>query len=193
MPKITKFLKSAVLPKDYPEANRPEVALVGRSNAGKSSVLNALSNSKIAMVSKTPGKTRLLNFFDFGSHYRFVDMPGYGFASRGQKEIDLWQNMITDYFNTRKTLKGVVLIMDARRDWQPDEQWIAEWCEKLKLKLIVVMNKIDKFNRSELNKAEKKMKEKIPWAIIHMVSSFKKTGIEKLEEDIFVQFIKGDV
>ena len=94
MPRPTRFLKSAVWPKDYPEADRPEIALIGRSNAGKSSLLNALVSQKAAKVSQTPGKTRLLNFFDFGDHYRLVDMPGYGFAARSGDEILAWEKMI---------------------------------------------------------------------------------------------------
>ena len=116
-----KFLKSAVNQEDYPPSDRPEVALVGRSNAGKSSLLNALAGSKIAKVSQEPGKTRLLNFFDYGKQYRFVDMPGYGYASRSGSEILSWQEMITKYSDVRENLHGVVLIMDSARDWQEEE------------------------------------------------------------------------
>lgn len=191
MPRPAKYLKSAVLPKDYPAADKPEVALVGRSNAGKSSLLNALANQKAAMVSQSPGKTRLLNFFDFGQHYRFVDMPGYGYASRGASEILGWQEMITTYFEVRENLKGVVLIMDARRDWQPEEEWIREWCQKLDLPLMLVLNKADKFSRRESMSALEKMRKAIPGIPIHLVSSLKKSGIDELEEDIFLKFVQG--
>ena len=102
MKRQAQFLKSAVLPADYPASDRPEVALVGRSNAGKSSLLNAIAGQKAARVSQMPGKTRLLNFFDFGDHYRFVDMPGYGFASRHGAEVLEWEKMISHYFDARE-------------------------------------------------------------------------------------------
>ncbi len=191
MPRPAKFLKSAVRPKDYPAPDKPEVALMGRSNAGKSSLLNALCNQKAAMVSQSPGKTRLLNFFDFGDRYRFVDMPGYGYASRSSNEILGWQEMITTYLEVRENLKGVVLIMDARRDWEVEEEWIREWCQKLDLPLMLVLNKADKFPRRESLNALEKMRAKIQGVPIHLVSSLKKTGIEELEDAIFEKLVQG--
>jgi GTP-binding protein len=185
------YIKSAVNPKDYPTADRPEVALLGRSNAGKSSLLNAIAGSKAAKVSQTPGKTRLLNFFDFGGKYRFVDMPGYGYAARSGSEILGWQTMITDYFEARETLKGVVLIMDARRQWQDEERWLHEWCGKLGKPLMVVLNKSDKFTRGQQAKALSDMKKQVPGVTMHMVSAAKNIGVEELEEDIFQRFVLG--
>lgn len=191
MKKAAQFLKSAVLPKDYPPSDRPEVALVGRSNAGKSSLLNAMVGQKAARVSQMPGKTRLLNFFDFGQHYRFVDMPGYGFASRHGAEVLEWEKMIAQYFEERENLVGVVLIMDARREWLEEEEWIRVWCQKLDLQLLVVMNKIDKFKQGEIAKAKANMQKKLPEISIHMVSAEKKLGVEALEEEIFQRFALG--
>jgi GTP-binding protein len=189
-PKV-RFLKSALNVEDFPEANRPEIALVGRSNSGKSSMLNAIAGTKTALVSQTPGKTRLLNFFDFGQHYRFVDMPGYGFAARAQDEIDKWQETITTYFEERKNLKGIVLIMDARREWQDEEEWIKRWGNKLGLEIILVLNKADKFNKSEQAKIAKAMTASQPTLKIHLVSAEKKTGVDGLEKDIFDRFVRG--
>lgn len=98
------FLRSGVNGKDFPSPDMPEVALVGRSNAGKSSFLNALAKRKVARVSSAPGKTRLLNFFSAGDHYRLVDMPGYGFAARSANEIKSWQQMIERYLEERSCL-----------------------------------------------------------------------------------------
>src|SRR3954463_4286895 len=91
------FLTSAVRPEHFPPADRPEIALVGRSNAGKSTLINLLSNRKVAKVSRVPGKTRLLNFFEAGERYRLVDMPGYGFAKRQEGERQLWREMVEAY------------------------------------------------------------------------------------------------
>jgi GTP-binding protein len=185
MKRQAQFLKSAVLPADYPVTDRPEVALVGRSNAGKSSLLNAIAGQKTAKVSQMPGKTRLLNFFDFGSHYRFVDMPGYGFASRHGAEVLEWEKMISNYLDARENLIGIVLIMDARREWQEEEEWLRQRCQKLDLQLIVVLNKIDKFKKSEIPKVKSKMEKRLPEIPVYMISAEKKLGVEALEDDIF--------
>jgi GTP-binding protein len=190
MRRNAQFLKSAVLPEDYPASDRPEVALVGRSNAGKSSLLNAIVGARAAKVSQSPGKTRLLNFFDFGDHYRFVDMPGYGFASRHGSEVLEWEKMITRYLKERENLVGLVLVMDARREWQGEEQWIRESCQKLDLQLIVVLNKIDKFKKNEIAKTRAKFAKLLPEVSIHMVSAEKNVGVEQLEEEIFERLTK---
>jgi len=122
MPKTIQFIKSAVLAKDYPNHNMAEVAIAGRSNAGKSSFINGLAKSKIAKVSSTPGKTRLLNFFNMEDSYVLTDMPGYGFAARSGNELREWQQMIETYLTTRENLKGLILVMDIRRSWTNDEE-----------------------------------------------------------------------
>src|SRR5687768_5730395 len=96
MQKIT-FIKSAKVPKDFPHGSKPEVAIAGRSNAGKSSLINIMARSKVAKVSSTPGKTRLLNFFDYDNKFRLVDMPGYGFSKRSGHEQHSWEEMVEAY------------------------------------------------------------------------------------------------
>lgn len=122
-----KFLKSAVFPVDYPPPSRPEIIVTGRSNAGKSSFLNALAGSAIAKVSQQPGKTTLLNFFDVGQHYRLVDTPGYGYSKRSGDEQASWQQMLESYFSLRGNLVGILILMDYKRDFEEDEKMLLRF------------------------------------------------------------------
>ncbi len=180
-----KFLISAVEPKDYPKADRPEVAIAGRSNAGKSSLLNAMTGAKIAKVSQTPGKTRLLNFFDVGKAYRIVDMPGYGYASRSGDEMRDWSKMIEMYLGTRGNLFGVVLVMDIRREWEDHEEILKRFCLKINIPMIVVLTKADKCNKSELKQYTERLMDQSAVEKIFVTSSFKKEGVADLEKFIF--------
>jgi len=187
MTKVT-YLKSAVLPQDFPKADRPEIAISGRSNAGKSSFLNTLAGSKVAKVSQAPGKTRLLNFFDFGAHYRFVDMPGYGYASRSRSEIEEWTKMIEDYLEVRDNLIGVVLLMDCRRVWEEDEEMLVRFCEARGLRMLVVLTKGDKVHKKEQAKLVQKIHRQTGLPV-YLTSSEKNWGLEEVEEHIFRQWV----
>lgn len=182
-----KYLKSAVFPKDYPEANRPEVVITGRSNAGKSSFINALAKSKIAHVSQVPGKTKLLSFFDFAK-YRFVDTPGYGWASRSGDEIVEWQKMLETYLASRESLAGLMLLMDIRREWDEDEELLKTFCNSMEIPMALVLTKADKCSRGEIAKLKNKLQKdsQIPTLVI---SSQEETGIEELEDFVFKQWV----
>lgn len=182
-----KYLKSAVLPKDYPEANRPEVAVTGRSNAGKSSFINCLAKAKVAHVSQMPGKTKLLSFFDFAK-YRYVDTPGYGFAARSGTEIVQWTQMIEAYLSMRENLTGLILLMDIRRTWDEEEQLLKTFCDTHDLPLILVLTKSDKCKRAEIQKYLNKhqLDSQVP---VFVISAQENTGIEQLEEYIFQDWI----
>lgn len=187
---IGKYLKSAVFPQDYPAADRPEVAIAGRSNAGKSSLLNTICGSSVAKVSQSPGKTRLLNFFDFGQHYRWVDMPGYGFASRSGDEMHEWHTMIETYLTTRETISGLLLVMDARRDWTEDEELLKRFCFRMERPMAIALTKIDKLKKPEITARVKEIKKQAGLSAIFPISNLKKQGVKELEEYIFLEWVK---
>lgn len=188
------YIRSAVHPQDYPTAKKPEIAIAGRSNAGKSSLLNSMAGGeKLAKVSNTPGKTRLLNFFDVGNYYTLVDMPGYGFASRSGGEMRDWQSMIENYLMTRETLIGMVLVMDVRRKWDEEEEMMKNLCEQKDIPLAVVLTKIDKLNRSEMMKAQKHITEMSGSDYLFFVSNLKNQGTKEFEEFLFDSWVKPDL
>jgi GTP-binding protein len=184
-----KFIKSAVYPEDWPVHELPEVAVVGRSNAGKSSFLNALSKSQIAKVSQTPGKTRLINFFA-ADKYVLVDLPGYGFAARDNKELKLWKQMIQAYLTERQNLVGVILIMDSRRSWDDEEEQMRTFSIQHGFYMAVVLTKSDKLNQSERSKAKKVIEEQGQMEDVFLVSNTKLDGVQEVENFIFNIWIK---
>lgn len=175
-----RFLKSGVTPADYPFPYKPEVAIVGRSNAGKSSFINAVTGQKIAKVSQTPGKTRLLNFFEVDERLYLVDMPGYGFATGDRREVESWREMIETYLRERDTLKGVLLIMDIRRDWSPEEEMLRAWLEHHGIRMAIVLNKADKLSRSQILVRQKEIVPHTAGAPVFVLSSLKKQGLENV-------------
>ncbi len=147
--KSAEFIKSAVKPADYPPVDLPEIAFAGRSNVGKSSLINTLVNRKrLVKTSSTPGRTQLINFFDINETFSLVDLPGYGYAkvpARIQKE---WGPMIETYLSMRKTLKGVVLIMDIRRTPRQEEMDFIGWLDSFMIPAILVVTKADKLSKT---------------------------------------------
>ncbi len=188
-----KYIKSAVFPKDYPPADVPEVAVAGRSNAGKSTFLNGIAGGKVAKVSQVPGKTRLLNFFDFNSKYRFVDMPGYGFAARSGDEMHDWTQMIETFLTTRGNLKGLVLVMDIRREWSNDEKLLQKFCNRVNIPLCIVASKIDKCTQGEISKLTTQLKKSAQMTNVFPISGLSKKGIQEVEDFIFEEWVKPEL
>jgi GTP-binding protein len=148
--KSAEFVKSATRPTEYPPALLPEIAFAGRSNVGKSSLINTLVNRKrLVKTSSTPGRTQLINFFGINGQYVFVDLPGYGYAKVPPAVRKKWGPMIETYLSGRKTLKGVVVIMDIRRTPQQEEFNLLGWLSHYALAAIVVLTKTDKLSKSK--------------------------------------------
>lgn len=142
------FLKSAARPADFPPDTGREVAFVGRSNSGKSTAVNVVTGArKLARVSKTPGRTQLLNFFSFGEERRLVDLPGYGFARVAPDVQSLWRKSLETYLSTRASLVGLVVTMDIRRGMTPLDETLLRWLEPRELPVAVLLTKADKLSR----------------------------------------------
>jgi GTP-binding protein len=147
--KSAEFIKSAVKPNHYPADDLPEIAFAGRSNVGKSSLINTLLNRKrLVKTSRTPGRTQLINFFLINNTFSFVDLPGYGYAKVPESVRKSWGSMIETYLATRKTLLGVVLIMDIRRTPGIQEINFIEWLRHYNNPCILTLTKVDKLSKT---------------------------------------------
>ena len=145
-----KFLKSAASLRDMPADNGWEVAFAGRSNAGKSSALNALASHKgLARVSKTPGRTQLLNVFSIDDDRRLIDLPGYGYAKVPIGVRDQWRGMVDGFLRAREALKGLVLIMDSRHPLKDYDRQMLDYAEGIAKPCHVLLTKADKLSRNE--------------------------------------------
>lgn len=151
--KHVEFVKSAVKPSQYPEYDLPEMAFAGRSNVGKSSLINTLIQRRdIVKTSSKPGCTQLINFFLINQSFSFVDLPGYGYAKVSKKIRAQWQPMVELYLSTRKNLLGLILLIDIRRDPQKEEQDLIHWLQTQELPHLVVLTKSDKLSKTKQKK-----------------------------------------
>lgn len=179
-----KFLISAGKANQFPLEGM-EVAFSGRSNAGKSSALNTLCDNKgLARTSKTPGRTRLVNFFELDEQRRLVDLPGYGFAKVPVAMKKEWENLMTQYLSDQKALNGLVIIMDIRHPLNDYDWQMLEWCNHYKLPAHVLLTKADKIKRgpqqSSKLKTQKLLKDAGVDASVQTFSALKKTGLDEL-------------
>lgn len=140
-----------------PEDGRPEFAFIGRSNVGKSSLMNMLLGRKnLVKTSKKPGKTVLLNYFSVNDSFYFVDLPGYGFASRSKSEQDLWRVVIEKYLRTRKSLADIFLLIDSRHGILPNDEQMIEFLDHYQISFTLVFTKTDKLTKTELSAVKQK-------------------------------------
>lgn len=146
-----KLLTTAVRFDQYPEDTIPEIALVGRSNVGKSSLINCISNRKnLARTSSTPGKTATINFYEVANRYRLVDLPGYGYAKVSKAEKEKWSGMIENYLARRENLIQVIQLVDARHKPTADDKLMFDWIRSYNYEPLVVATKLDKLKKSQI-------------------------------------------
>ncbi|MCY4565779.1 MAG: ribosome biogenesis GTP-binding protein YihA/YsxC [Gammaproteobacteria bacterium] len=178
----TEFLASAPDLERCPSGDEPEVALAGRSNAGKSSVLNRLTgNRRTARVSKTPGRTRLINFFQVAGGGRLVDLPGYGYASAGRREQQRWQRAVNEFLSFRNQLAGVVLVTDIRHPGTPFDVELIDWAAASDIPLHVLLNKADKLKSGARRQALTGYRQQYTGHIsVQLFSAANGLGVEEL-------------
>src|SRR5690606_6382964 len=145
------FTKSAPSIRECPPETGYEVAFAGRSNAGKSSAINALTNSKLARTSKTPGRTQLINFFNISDTQRLVDLPGYGYAKVSRDMKEEWQRNLSEYLQKRQCLRGLILLMDIRHPLQEFDSTMLRWAISGDMPVHILLTKADKLNRGPAN------------------------------------------
>lgn len=178
----------AVKKNQYPEDNTAEIAFAGRSNVGKSSLLNLLTNRRsLARVSGNPGKTRTINFYRINDAFRIVDLPGYGYAKLSKSVTENWGAMMEAYFQNRQGLKKVVQLVDIRHAPSAQDQQMYDYLRHYGLDGIVVATKADKVSRNELQKCIKTIRQTLklgPEDLVIPVSALKKTGYEEFLAEI---------
>ncbi|MGM0410354.1 MAG: ribosome biogenesis GTP-binding protein YihA/YsxC [Bacillota bacterium] len=156
------FVTSAYSYEDYPDHNKAEIAFAGRSNVGKSSLINKLvRRKKLARTSSTPGRTQSINFFKIDNKFYLVDLPGYGFAKVPKKVKDEWGELINDYLYHRPNLKGIVLIVDSRHKPSKDDKQMLEWIRASEIPFIIAATKADKLSNNQKNKQKKVLKNEL--------------------------------
>jgi len=170
--------------RDLLPGSLPEVAFVGRSNAGKSSALNAMANRKrLAYVSRTPGRTQLINFFAWGARGHLVDLPGYGFAKVPEAMRRNWNALVGGYLETRESLVGLVVIMDARHPMKPIDEEMLDWIAPRRLPVHILLSKADKLSRSEaaqtLTRVRAALASKPLDSSVQLFSSLDRRGVDE--------------
>ena len=183
---------SAIRKEQYPAEGLPEIALVGRSNVGKSSATNALLNRRnFARTSQTPGKTRTINFYKINNEFYFVDLPGYGYAKVSKSEKDKWGVIMERYLQDRQELCAIFLLVDIRHEPTNDDVMMYEWIKHFGYNCVVIATKADKISRGQYQKhisiIRKKLQLEKDEKVIPLSSS-KKTGVEDVWNEIIAQY-----
>lgn len=181
------FIKSASSYLQAPNDDLKEILIVGKSNVGKSSLINALcDNSKLAFASSKPGFTKLLNYFNIDKTFYLVDAPGYGYSKSNVQEIDFFAELMENYFSKHQKLKGVLFLLDSRREISEDDLLIFEYLKHVDVKFLIVLTKADKLNQSERHKMTVEVNNKfnLDKEDVIFTSSKNKKGIDILKNKI---------
>ena len=188
-----KFIKSASKKAEFIEDQLPQIAIVGRSNVGKSSLINMLTNnSKMAKTSSTPGRTRLVNYFNINNQFYLVDLPGYGFAKASKNLTSAWDSVMNDYFINNPQLKVVLVLLDCRLMPTELDKQMLDYLAENEIPALIILTKTDKISRSELNNNIAKISKEIRYNkdMIIPTSADKKQGTDvvanKLEEFLHI-------
>ena len=190
------FMLSAVSAAQFPQASVPEIAFLGRSNVGKSSLLNALVGAKAAKVSSTPGRTRAINFFEISGERRapkmiFADLPGYGYAKISKSISAQWPGFIEPYLATRETLALCISIVDANVPVRPNDRQLLDWLRSVNREVLVVATKVDRLSGNERTRNLAALKRELEFDEIVPVSAKTGYGIEELWRKIVQAGTKG--
>ncbi|MDM8564733.1 ribosome biogenesis GTP-binding protein YihA/YsxC [Candidatus Halobeggiatoa sp. HSG11] len=183
------FLLSANKISQLPADNGFEVAFAGRSNAGKSSAINVITDQKsLARTSKTPGRTQQINFFQLDEKHYLVDLPGYGFAKVPKSVKEKWQNFLADYLQKRHSLKGVILMMDVRHPLTEFDQQMLKWCCAFDMPGHILLTKADKLSRGKssaiLQQVTKHLTSLSGDISVQLFSALKRTGVEEVHKKL---------
>ena len=183
LPAQPTFIKGAYTLQQLPEDDGIEVAFAGRSNVGKSSILNTLAGVKsLARTSKTPGRTQEINFFDLGNDRRLVDLPGYGYAKVTESKQRHWADTLGEYLLSRASLAGLILLMDVRHPLKEYDRNMVHWCTEAELPVYVILNKADKLSRGKAGASLLQVKKQLaefPIEGIQLFSALKRTGVDE--------------
>ena len=180
------FVTSAVGPKQFPQDSKPQIAFAGRSNVGKSALINALLNRKnLVKTSATPGKTQLINFFIINSLFYFVDLPVYGYARAPTSVVDAWAPMIEGYLKDSPQLRAVVVLLDSRRETDSRDLRLMEWLRHYGIPAVYVLTKADKLTRQEMSQAQRDIALKLGMDNPPLLTSAKSgQGVQELKAEI---------
>lgn len=185
----TRFLKSAQKVSQIPVESQAEVAFAGRSNAGKSSAINAITNiNGLAKTSKTPGRTQLLNYFHVAENNFLVDLPGYGYAKVSQTVQKEWEKTLTAYIETRQELRGIILIMDIRHPLTKYDQHMLKWVTSYNIPVHILLSKADKLNRGPAMSTLLALRKELSFygdlVTVQLFSALKGTGIDDARKQL---------
>jgi GTP-binding protein len=180
------FVVSAPGPEQFPRDSKPQIAFAGRSNVGKSSIINTLLHRKdLVRTSQTPGKTQLVNFFVINESFYFVDLPGYGYARVPHAVTDAWAPMIEGYLKSSPQLTAVVVLLDIRRELDPRDVRLLEWLRQYDITAICVLTKTDKLNRQEIEQSRRAISSGIgPTVPLLLTSAKNGQGMKELWGEI---------